>query len=113
MRETFGAAERAPPEGDALTGISADSATPDDQTLRVTLPALRHEVHTFRRLGVPATTARTRWMFGFQRRLVRRCECEIECPNEGPLPQTSQLAATIVLLQFLHADVYRQCHDWG
>ena len=66
---------------------------------RVTLPALRHEVHTFRRLGVPATTARTRWMFGFQRRLFRRCECEMECPKDGPLPQTSQLAATMYLLK--------------
>ncbi len=44
------------------------------QIARWTLPAFRHEVHTLRRLGVPATTARTRWMFGFQRRLVRRCE---------------------------------------
>jgi hypothetical protein len=41
------------------------------ETLRVTLPALRQEVHTLTRLGVPPTIARTRWMFGFQRRLVR------------------------------------------
>lgn len=67
--------------------------------LRVTLPALRHEVHTLRRLGLPATIARTRWIFGFQRREVRRCECEIELPKDGPLPQTSQLAATIYLLK--------------
>src|SRR5690625_3278421 len=62
---------------------------------RVTFPALRQEVHTFRRFGVPATTARTRWMLGFQRRLVRRCECEMLWPKPGPLPQTSQLAATV------------------
>lgn len=37
-----------------------------------------HEVHTFRRFGVPDTIARTRWMFGTQRRLVRTCECEME-----------------------------------
>ena len=40
----------------------------------VTLPARRHPVQTLTRLGVPFTSARTRWMFGFQRRLVRRCE---------------------------------------
>src|SRR5690625_1345640 len=34
-------------------------------------------------------------MFGFQRRLVRRCECEMLWPKPGPLPQTSQLAATV------------------
>jgi hypothetical protein len=61
----------------------------------VTLPALMHEVHTFIRLGVAPTRVRTRWMFGFQRRLVRRCECEMLCPKPGPLPQTSQVAATV------------------
>ena len=44
----------------------------------VTLPAFRQEVHTFRRVGVTPTFARTRWMLGFQRRFVRRCECEME-----------------------------------
>ena len=62
---------------------------------RVTLPALMHEVHTFIRLGVAPTRVRTRWMLGFQRRLVRRCECEMLCPKPGPLPQTSQVAATV------------------
>lgn len=38
------------------------------------LPERKHPVQTFTRLGVPFTSARTRWMFGFQRRLVRRCE---------------------------------------
>ena len=67
----------------------------------MTLPALRQEVQTLRRFGVtPAspTRALTRWMFGFQRRLVRRCECEMLWPKPGPLPQTSQLAATGDLL---------------
>jgi hypothetical protein len=41
----------------------------DGQRL-VTLPAFRQEVHTLSRFGVPATIARTRWMFGFQRRFV-------------------------------------------
>src|SRR5882757_8531305 len=61
---------------------------------RVTLPALMHEVQAFTRFGVPPTTVRTRWMLGFQRRGVRRCECEMLLPKPGPLPQTSQLAAT-------------------
>jgi hypothetical protein len=39
---------------------------------RETLPALMHEVQAFTRFGVPLTTVRTRWMFGFQRRDVRR-----------------------------------------
>jgi hypothetical protein len=54
-----------------------------------------HEVQTFMRLGVAPTRVRTRWMFGFQRRLVRRCEWEMLCPKPGPLPQTSQVAATV------------------
>ena len=61
---------------------------------RTTLPALMHEVHTLSRFGVPATTVRTVWMLGFQRRRVRRCECEILLPNPGCLPQTSQTEAT-------------------
>ena len=40
----------------------------------MTLPARMHDVHTDIRLVVPFTTARTRWMFGFHRRLVRRWE---------------------------------------
>jgi hypothetical protein len=70
------------------------------QTARVTLSALRHEVHTFTRFGAPLTSARTRWMFGFQRRLVRTWECETLLPKLGRLPQTSQVAATVVLLIF-------------
>ena len=53
------------------------------------------EVHTFRRLGVPLTTTRRRWMFGFQRRGVRRCENETLLPKPGPLPQMSQTEATV------------------
>jgi hypothetical protein len=34
---------------------------------------------TFKRFGVtPLIMVRTRWIFGFQRRRVRRCEWEIE-----------------------------------
>src|SRR3954468_12742924 len=53
-----------------------------------------HEVHTLSRFGVLPTSARTVWMLGFQRRRVRRCECEMLLPKPGPLPQTSQVAAT-------------------
>ena len=42
------------------------------------------------RLGDPFTIARTRWMFGFQRRLVRRCEWLSFMPKIGFLPHTSQ-----------------------
>src|SRR5882672_7826626 len=62
--------------------------------LLMTLPALMQEVHELKRFGVPPITARTVWMFGFQRRRVRRCECEMLLPKPGLLPQTSQLAAT-------------------
>lgn len=65
------------------------------QEARATLPALMHEVHTFSRLGVLPTNARTRWMFGFQRRLVLRCEWETLCPKLGLFPQISQFAATM------------------
>lgn len=68
------------------------------QTARVTFPAFRQEVHTFRRFGVPPVTVRTFWMFGFQRRFVRRWECEMLWPKLGALPQTSHVAATVCLL---------------
>ena len=41
------------------------------------MPAFRQEVHTLSRLGVLPTIARNVWMLGFQRRFVRRCECEM------------------------------------
>ena len=59
----------------------------------VTLPERMQPVQTFICLGVPLTTARTCWMFGFQRRLVRRCENETFMPNDGFLPQISQTDA--------------------
>ena len=37
--------------------------------------------------------ARTRWMFGFQRRLVRRWEWLTLMPKDGCFPHTSQTAA--------------------
>src|SRR5690606_30117381 len=59
-----------------------------------TLPALMQDVQAMMRLVLPFTTARTRWMLGFPRRGVRRCEWETRMPNPGPLPQTSQTEAT-------------------
>ena len=66
----------------------------------VTLPERRQPVQTFTRVGEPLTIARTRCMFGFQRRLVRRWECETFMPNDGFLPQISQTDAMVNFLLF-------------
>jgi hypothetical protein len=62
---------------------------------RETFPALRQEVHTLTRFLLPPglLTARTVWMFGSQRRLVRRWECDTDLPKPGPFPQISHTAA--------------------
>ena len=75
--------------------------------LRVTLPALRQLVHTFRRFGVPLTRARMRWMFGFQRRLVRTWECDTDLPKPGPLPQTSHTEATVISFVWVESALSR------
>ena len=74
---------------------------------RVTLPALRHEVQTFSRLGVPDSTTRMRWMFGFHRRLVFFLDHGTLWPNPGLLPHTSHTAATGVRshITSTHADL--------
>src|ERR1041384_6243575 len=60
-----------------------------------------HEVQTWSFLVVPPPAGvRTDWMFGFQRRLVRRCEWDTLWPKPGPLPQTSHTLATVILLRF-------------
>src|SRR4030095_323307 len=59
----------------------------------VTLPDLMQPVQADTRLGAPSTSARTRWMLGFHRRLVRRCEWLTLMPHDGCLPHTSQTAA--------------------
>ena len=64
----------------------------------VTLPARMQDVQTCSRLGYPSTMARTFWMLGFQRRLVRRWEWLTFMPNEGFLPQTSHTAAMLIRL---------------
>src|SRR5215471_526425 len=53
------------------------------------------EVHTLMRFLFPPAwvTARTVWMLGSHRRLVRRWECETDLPKPGPFPQISQTAA--------------------
>ena len=52
-------------------------------------------MHTFIRFRLPPLIrVRTVWMLGSHRRWVRRCECETDMPKPGPLPQTSQTAAT-------------------
>ena len=52
------------------------------------------EAQTFSRLGVPDTTACTRWMLGFQRRLVFFFDQGTLWPNPGLLPHMSHTAAT-------------------
>ena len=63
-------------------------------------------VQTFMRLVDLPTTARTRWMLGFQRRLVRRWEWLRDLPNQGFLPQISQTDA-ITNPYHLNRPVYR------
>jgi ATP-dependent DNA helicase RecG len=57
------------------------------------LLAFRHFVQTFARRGAPSTTMRSLWMFGFQRRRLRRWECEILFPKPGVFPQMSHTDA--------------------
>ena len=82
---------------DQLWPVAPAEVTEGDQAcgMRVTLSALMQDVQTFTRRGVPSTSARTRWMFGFQRRLFRLCENVTDLPNQGPLPQMSQVAAMV------------------
>src|SRR5690606_35928511 len=64
------------------------------QRARWTLPALRQLVQTLSFFLVPPTIARTVWMLGFQRRFVRRWECEMLWPKLGDLAHTSHVEAT-------------------
>lgn len=69
---------------------------------RTTLPDFRQVVHALilrTRPGLSA--ARTDWIFGFQRREVRRCECDTLMPKPGPLPHTSHTAAMRHLFTFV------------
>ena len=64
----------------------------------VTLPDRMHRVHAFRNFGLPSTTARTLWMLGSHRRLVRLWACETLLPVIGPLPHISHRCAIIFVL---------------
>src|SRR5918993_5184150 len=81
----------------ATTRLSVPTVGDDGEAAQwatlVTLPDLMQPVQTATRLGAPLTRARTRWMFGFHRRLVRRCEWLTLMPHDGCLPHTSQTAA--------------------
>src|SRR5947209_2214360 len=71
-------------DDDALAGSGVVDT--DDALHRqgfCTLPALRHDVHTWMRRGAPFTSARTRCTLGFHRRFVRRCEWLSRIPNCG------------------------------
>ena len=57
------------------------------------MPALMQLVHAWIRRGVPFTSARTRWMLGSHRRLIRLCEKVTDLPNHGFFPQMSHTAA--------------------
>jgi hypothetical protein len=88
-----GAPRKEPRDGQAVPGCRTLGKLRGQP--RTTLPAFRQDVHTFMRLRCEIPIfACTVWMFGFHRRRVFRCECETELPNPGPLPQTSQTAAT-------------------
>ena len=67
----------------------------------VIFPERMQEVQTESRLGLEPTMARTFWMLGFQRRLVRRWEWLMLMPNDGFLPQTSHTAAISRRLPFV------------
>src|ERR1700753_3147326 len=54
-------------------------------------------VQTRTRLATPLVTALTCCRFGFQRRRVTLCACEMLLPNCGPLPQSSHTCAMVHL----------------
>lgn len=63
------------------------------QTTFVTLFAFRQDEHTRARRTPPPTRTFIECRFGRQRRFVLRWEWLTENPVDGPLPQTSHLAA--------------------
>jgi hypothetical protein len=78
---------------------------------RETLPALIQDAQTFSRLGVPDTTACTRWMLGFQRRLVFFFDQGTLWPNPGLLPHMSHTAATGIRSQI--TSIQMKCPKLG
>src|ERR1700682_1603205 len=61
-----------------------------------TLPARMQAVQTRTCFLTPATTARTRFKFGFQRRRRVLLAWLITLPNAGPLPHISHFIAIVV-----------------
>jgi hypothetical protein len=61
-----------------------------------TLPARMQAVHTRSCFREPATTARTRFKFGFHRRRRVLFAWLTTLPNCGPLPQSSHFIAIVV-----------------
>jgi hypothetical protein len=59
----------------------------------VTLPAFKHRVHTYTRLGAFPTRILTFWRFGSKRRLVATIEWLRLLPNAGPFPQLWHILA--------------------
>lgn len=85
-----------------LKGPSSDGAVEVGDYLP-TLPAFMHLAQTFKRVGLPSTTALTFWMLGFHLRLVLRCEWLILNPNPGFLPHISHTLDMITSSK--HTDV--------
>lgn len=88
--------KRSPPAQSRSSEIvPAETSTARRCQPRETLPAFRQDVHTLTRCLLPpgVATARTDWMFGSHRRLVRRWECDTDLPKPGPFPQISHTAA--------------------
>src|SRR5947208_14440866 len=73
----------------------------ETQAAFFTLPARMHAVQTRTCFLTPATTARKRFRFGFQRRRRVLFAWLITFPKCGALPQNSHFSAIFFLLQFL------------
>lgn len=98
--------ERSPPRGAEGFKRIKERVT---YAARCTRSLLMQLVQTFIRLVSPFTLARTRWMFGLKRRLVRTCECETDLPNCGDFPQMSHTEATrssSIVTKVVHAAVH-------
>jgi hypothetical protein len=93
LRQAQDGACRSAPDMECALSLSKGTES-ECSGQRLTLPALMQEAQTFSRFGVPATTACTRWMLGFQRRLVFFFDQGTLWPNPGLLPHMSHTAAT-------------------
>ena len=73
--------------------LMAVSLLSSNQMARWIFPERRQRVQTLTRFTSPSTMARTRWMFGYQRRFVFKWEWATFMPLIGPLLQISQTCA--------------------